>query len=126
MRIAFIIGVAAHAEGGPVDKLNALRERLIDVHNLRTAASLLGWDQQTCMPAGGAGTRAAQLGTLSKLAHELFVDARTGRLLAEAEAEAAGLGYDTDEAALLRVVRRDYDLETRLPTDLVVETAQVT
>lgn len=108
------------------DHLSALRERLTDVHNLRTAAALLGWDQQTYMPAGGAGTRAAQLGTLSKLAHELFVDSRTGRLLAEAEAQAASLDYDSDEAALLRVVRRDYDLETRLPVELVVETAQVT
>ena len=73
-------------------KLNALKNRLNDVHNLRTAMGLLGWDQQTCMPPGGAGTRAAQMGTLSKIAHELFVGPATGRLLAEAEAEGAGLG----------------------------------
>jgi carboxypeptidase Taq len=52
-----------------LEKLNALKDRLNDVHNLRTAMGLLGWDQQTCMPPGGAGTRAAQMGTLSKLAH---------------------------------------------------------
>jgi carboxypeptidase Taq len=109
-----------------MEKLNALRERLVEVHNLRTASALLGWDQQTCMPIGGSETRAAQLGTLSKLAHEMFIGALTGRLLEEAEAEAAGLDYDSDEAALLRVVRHDYDLEARLPTDLVVETARVT
>ena len=55
-----------------MQKLNALKDRLGDVHNLRTAMGLLGWDQQTCMPPGGAGTRAAQMGTLSKIAHELF------------------------------------------------------
>ena len=109
-----------------MEKLNALRERLVEVHNLRTASALLGWDQQTCMPIGGSETRAAQLGTLSKLAHEMFIGALTGRLLEEAEAEAAGLDYDSDEAALLRVVRHDYDLEARLPTELVVETARVT
>jgi carboxypeptidase Taq len=75
-----------------MQKLNALKDRLNDVHNLRTAMGLLGWDQQTCMPPGGAGTRAAQMGTLSKIAHELFVGPATGRLLAEAEAEGAGLG----------------------------------
>ena len=109
-----------------MQKLNALKDRLGDVHNLRTAMGLLGWDQQTCMPPGGAGTRAAQMGTLSKIAHELFVSPATGRLLAEAEAEGAGLDYDSDGAALLRAARHDYDLEARLPTDLVVETAQTT
>jgi carboxypeptidase Taq len=109
-----------------MQKLNALKGRLNDVHNLGTAMGLLGWDQQTCMPPGGAGTRAAQMGTLSKLAHELLVSAETGRLLAEAEAEGAGLAYDSDEAALLRAARHDYDLEARLPTDLVVETARTT
>jgi carboxypeptidase Taq len=106
--------------------LNALKDRLNDVHNIRTAMGLLGWDQQTCMPPGGTGTRAAQMGTLSKLAHELFVSAETGRLLAQAEAEGAGLDYDSDAAALLRAARRDYDLEARLPTELVVETARTT
>ena len=36
-----------------MQKLNALKDRLNDVHNLRTAMGLLGWDQQTCMPPGG-------------------------------------------------------------------------
>jgi carboxypeptidase Taq len=107
-------------------KLAALKERLADVHNLNTAMGLLGWDQQTCMPPGGAGTRAAQLGTLSKIAHDMLVGAETRRLLEEAEAECGGLDYDSDDAALLRVARRDFDREARLPSALVVETAQVT
>ena len=50
--------------------LSALKERLADVHNIKTSMGLLGWDQQTCMPPGGAGTRAGQFATLSKIAHE--------------------------------------------------------
>jgi carboxypeptidase Taq len=106
--------------------LSALKERLADVHNIRTTMGLLGWDQQTCMPPGGAGTRAAQFGTLSRIAHEMFVNPETGRLLGSAEAEGRGLDYDSDDAALLRAARRDYDRQARLPTELVVETAQVT
>ena len=106
--------------------LNELKQRLADVHRLRTTMGLLGWDQQTCMPPGGAETRAAQMETLSKIAHELFVGQETGCLLARAETEGKDLKEDSDEAALLRVARHDYDLEARLPTELVVETARVT
>jgi carboxypeptidase Taq len=106
--------------------LMALKERLSDVHNLKTSMGLLGWDQQTCMPPGGAVTRAAQFTTLSKIAHEKFVAEETGRLLEAAEAEGRDLDYDSDDAALLRIARHDYDREAKLPTDLVVETVQLT
>jgi carboxypeptidase Taq len=109
-----------------VKKLNLLKQRLSDVHHIRTSMALLGWDQQTCMPPGGAGTRAAQFGTLAQIAHEMLVGEETLRLLESAEAEAGGLEYDSDDAALLRVARRDRDLEARLPADLVRETAQTT
>lgn len=56
----------------------------------------------------------------------MFVDEETVRLLEAAEAEGKDLEYDSDEAALLRVARYDYDRDAELPTDLVVETAQVT
>lgn len=109
-----------------MQNLTQLKERLADIHNINTAMALLNWDQQTYMPPGGANIRAAQFGTLSKIAHEMFVSPETGRLLAAAEAEGKDLDYDSDDAALLRVARRDYDQETKIPTDLVVEFAQVT
>ncbi len=109
-----------------MEKLQQLKDRLTDIHNLYGAASLLGWDQQTYMPPGGAEHRAAQLATLSKIAHQMFTAEETGRLLEEAEAEGAGLDYDSDDASLLRVTRHDYDLATRLPTALVAEIARVT
>jgi carboxypeptidase Taq len=109
-----------------MEKITALKERLADVHGVRTSMALLSWDQQTCMPPGGSGTRAAQLGALSKIAHEMFVSPETGRLLEAAEAEGRDLEYDSDAAALLRAARRDFDLEAKLPTELVVETARVT
>ncbi len=109
-----------------MEPLNTLKQRLNEVHNLKLSAAVLGWDQQVNMPPGGAIYRAAQLETLSRLSHELFTAEETGRLLETAETQSAELDYDSDDAALLRVVRHDYDLATRLPTPLVAELTRVT
>ena len=42
---------------------------------------MLGWDQATYMPAGGAVARARQGATLSRLAHEKSVDPALGKLI---------------------------------------------
>jgi carboxypeptidase Taq len=77
------------------------------------------------MPPGGVQERAAQLGTLKGLTHERFVSEQTVRLLEAAESEAGGLEYDSDEASLVRVTRRDLELDTRIPAELVAEAAEV-
>jgi carboxypeptidase Taq len=46
---------------------------------LESAAALLGWDQRTYMPRGAAAARAAQIGTVLRLAHEQFTDPAVGR-----------------------------------------------
>jgi carboxypeptidase Taq len=109
-----------------VEKFNQLKERLIEIYNLNCAASLLDWDQQVNMPPGGAMHRAAQQSTLAKISHEMFVAEETGRLLEAAEAEGRSLDYDGDDASLLRVTRHDFDLATRVPTDLVTELTHTT
>lgn len=76
------------------------------------------------MPPGGVESRAEQLATLSRLAHARFTSGRVGELLAELEANPGGWDYDSDEASIVRVVRRDYDHEVKLPPDLVEEMAR--
>ena len=76
------------------------------------------------MPAGGGAARARQLATLSRLAHEFFVADEVGRWL-EALAPLQGeLDYDSDDASLLRVARREYEKERRVPASLVAEMAE--
>ena len=98
-----------------------LLKRLADINNLNRAAAVLAWDQRTYMPAGGAESRAEQLGLLSKISHEMFTDPLTGELLTHAEAEMRDLTTDSDEKRALRNVRRDFDRETKIPTSLAVE-----
>jgi carboxypeptidase Taq len=105
--------------------LQELRERLAEIQDLSRAGGLLGWDQQTMMPASGAPLRAEQLGTLSKLVHERFTDDAIGRLLSQLEdveriASDPGHPGATD-AALVRVTRRDYEKARRVPGELAAE-----
>src|SRR5436305_9826940 len=69
--------------------LQLLRTRLGELEDLRNAAGLLGWDQQTMMPPRGGPARAESLATLERISHELFVSDDTGRLL-----EAAATALD--------------------------------
>ena len=95
-----------------------LRTRLAEIWDLTKAESLLSWDQETMMPAGGAAVRAEQLATLSKVVHERFVSDEIARLLEELRDYEAGLPFESDEASLIRVTRRDWEKERRVPTEL--------
>ena len=103
------------------DAVEALKVHLAPVVDLRHAAAVLGWDQQTHMPPGGGKARAAHLATLSRITHELFTSPRTGELLEAAERVLDRLDPDSDEAALVRMTRRDYDQATKLPAEFVAE-----
>jgi len=107
------------------EKLQELKTRLGEIKDLQAAASVLEWDQMTYMPPGGTAARAEQLATLRKMAHALFVSDEIGHLLEELEAEVADLGYDSDEASLVRVTARDYEQERKIPDWLVAEIAKV-
>ncbi|PJF25428.1 MAG: carboxypeptidase, partial [Phototrophicales bacterium] len=85
---------------------------------------LLDWDQQVNMPQGGAEARAAAMGTLSRIGHELFISEKTPRLLDAAAAEIAGAPYESDEASMIRVVRQDYQEKICLPAELVEQMTQ--
>jgi carboxypeptidase Taq len=103
------------------DTLQPLRDRLAAISDLNSAAALLHWDQQTYMPQGGVSLRSEQLSTMSRLAHEMLVSQETGHLLDRAEPQ----DPETEEHALLRLARRDYDRATRLPARLVAELSRV-
>ena len=106
--------------------LEQLRELLGLVSDLGHAAALLGWDQQTYMPPGGAGARAMQLATLSTLAHENFVSDEMGAAIEGARSEVEGLDPDSDDARLVKKADRDYQKEVKVPSSWVSEYSRVT
>jgi carboxypeptidase Taq len=102
-------------------KLQELKKRLAEVYDLNSASAVLGWDQATYMPPGGAPARGRQMATLAGLAQKKFTDPAIGKLLDELEKDAKNLDYDTNEAALIRKTRRDYEKQTKVPAEWVAK-----
>jgi carboxypeptidase Taq len=103
------------------DALTQLKERLTKITDLEKISRLLHWDHQTMMPAAGSGHRAEHLATLRRVSHELLADDETGRLLDELRPLEESLDADSDDGALLRLARREFDKAVRVPADLRAE-----
>ncbi len=96
-----------------------------DIAMISSVSALLNWDQETYMPPAGAEFRAEQQSVVARMAHERRTDRRIGELLKACEGN--GIMKSSEAAAAnVREMRRDYDLATKLPTDLVAEIAKVT
>ena len=105
------------------EQFNRLKEMLAEISDINSASALLSWDQQTNMPPGGAEARGNQLATLGKISHIKFTSDEVGSLLEALSSDGAGL--DSDEAAQVRVTKRDYDKATRVPAEFVGEMAVI-
>jgi carboxypeptidase Taq len=110
-------GLAREEQG----KLQELQDRLLEVDNLVSAAALLSWDQAAYMPPGGAAARARQMATLQRLAHKRRTDPAIGKLLDGLRATEERLPYDSDEASLIRVARREYERAIKVPAPFLAQ-----
>jgi carboxypeptidase Taq len=101
-----------------------LQKRLAEIHHLGRAKALLDWDERTMMPPGGAAARAEQLAALARVLHEKLTSDDLGRLLEEVEPFGEELHYDSDEAAMIRIAKRDHEKARRVPIELRAELAR--
>jgi carboxypeptidase Taq len=108
------------------EKLNCLKAILAEVVDLKTAQAVLGWDQETLMPPGGALGRGYQMGTLAKIAHEKFTSDEVGQLLEDLESLSQQLPPDSDDACLIKITLREYRKLRRVPSAYVEEDTRVT
>ena len=91
------------------DAHRALREHARELLDLRSAMALLGWDQQTKMPPKAAVGRGRTMGALSAILHAKSTSPELDKLIAAVE----DVDPDGPEA---RVARREFDLQTKLPS----------
>ncbi len=103
----------------PEQKLAEVKRSLLEISDLNYAGAVLNWDMSTYMPPEGADARGRQIAALSRLAHDRSVDPELGKLLDALVPYADGLPYDSDEASLVRVARRDFERAIRVPGDWV-------
>jgi carboxypeptidase Taq len=108
------------------EKYNQFLTYLQEINDLVHAQGLLGWDQQVNMPRGGAEARGNSLATLGKITHTKATSNQLGEMLTELEPYVKTLDPDSDEARMVKVVRRDYDKQKKVSTEWVGEFAKET
>jgi len=100
------------------ERFEELTGKLAGIADIAHAAALLSWDQQVMMPARGAPGRAEQLATLRRIAHDQFTSPEIGNLLEELAPFESEHDYDSFEASLVRVTRRDWEKARKVPSEL--------
>lgn len=106
--------------------INTIKSIQAEVTDINNASALLGWDQVTYMPSGGAEDRGNQLATLSSIAHKKSTDPAIGEMLARLESAMKDLDPDSDDARWFKVTKRFYEKETKLPAQFVMRFAKET
>lgn len=91
---------------------------------IQSTASVLGWDQEAKLPPAAAKHRAKQLAWLNTHAHQIATSDEWRRNLEEAED--ANDGKNPKIEANLRELRRKFDRETKLPSELVTRSSETT
>lgn len=93
-----------------------LTAKLHELADVKSATSLLGWDQLVMMPRAGGAARSRALATMESIVHDRLVDPSFGELIQELSGDDT---LDDDQKATLRVLRRDYEQATKMPPELV-------
>ena len=99
-----------------------LERRLEEISRLGGIMGILHWDQEVIMPNGAAESRASQMGVLAGTIHEKSTDPEMGKLLDALDKENSFTAF---EQCNIREARREYDMETKVPKDLVMEMAEL-
>ena len=107
-------------------KMQQLLDLAAELDDLNHIMALLGWDQQVKMPPGGAEERGMQLAALGRIIHEKFVTDEVGQLIADLEAEVGDLNAETDQARSVKVSKKAYEKQAKVPLALLMETIKTT
>ena len=116
-----------------VATLEPLTTKLLEITRINSAASVLSWDQETHMPAGGGEARAEQIAVLQGIAHDKLVAPDIERFLAATVDPTTGQAidqpgdlWDEPSRSLLREIWRDFSRAKKLPSDFVIRLSRET
>ncbi len=102
--------------------INELREYFAEIMRLHYISAALNWDQEVNMRNyKSLDGKAKQISLLQKLLHQRITSERVGKLIKEAEKIPT---LNEIDSAMLREIKREYDLATKLPEQLVTEIAE--
>ncbi|MFX0136864.1 MAG: carboxypeptidase M32 [Candidatus Hodarchaeota archaeon] len=102
--------------------IKELQEYFAEIMHLHYIQATLGWDQEVNMQNyKSLEGRSKQVSLLEKLIHQRITSEKVGKLIKEAEKDTSPSEI---EGAMLREIKREYDLATKLPEELVTEIAK--
>lgn len=107
-----------------VEGYNKLIEKYKEIMILDSVDAIIKWDMETKMPPGAFSLRSQQLALLSKFEHEMAIDPKIGVLLGNIEKHPQYQDLPEAERRNVRLFRKFYDEQTKLPEKLVSEIAR--
>lgn len=110
----------------PAEIFAAARDHARRIALLATVDALVGWDERTKMPTKSGSWRADQAAELAAITHRLRTDPAQGERLESLAAGPLASGGTPEERATIRLLKRDFDKQARLPSRLVEELARTT
>ena len=99
-----------------------LTTMLEETSRLGGIMGILHWDQEVIMPNGAAESRAKQMGVLAGIIHEKSTTPELGNLLEKLSQENS---FSPIEQCNINEARRDFEMETKVPKNLVMELAEL-
>ncbi len=106
------------------ENMKLLKEKLAELADLHATSAVLGWDQLVNMPEGAAVDRGEQIATIEKIQHIKSTSDELGQLLDDLAGYTKGLDPDSDDVRLVRVAKRNFDKQAKVPTEYVTEIAR--
>ena len=101
-----------------------LMEKTKDAIVFGSAQAVIHWDMETMMPPKAIELRSQQLALLSRFAHKMSTDPELGKLLDSIEKHSDYGKLDAMQKRNVYLIRKNYDEQTKLPEELVAETAK--
>lgn len=94
-----------------------------ELKDLGSSLAILSWDQETYLTAKGAVARSRQLETLSGIYHQYATANKLGNLISTLteKIDQNPTFYNEFDKALVREMKRDFELASKLPEKLVRE-----
>lgn len=91
---------------------------------LTSTESIVSWDMETKMPPKALNLRSQQIALLEIIGHKMITDSQTGKVLESIEKDPGYSDLDAVQKRNVYLARKSYDEATKLPEQLVFETAK--
>jgi len=107
-----------------ISSYKKLVEKVKNIFILESANSVIHWDMETMMPPGAIGLRSQQLALFSRIEHKMNTNPEIGKLLQEITKNLEYEKLNSVQQRNVYLIKKNYDEQTKLPEDLVTETAK--